>query len=208
MPTREENRRFWGEQYDWSDLGESWTPDPVWKRTILEATLWRYLERERDVLEIGPGAGRWTAEILALEPRRLVLVDLAAKCLDLCRARFGAQHPDIEYVLGDGLSLAGIADRQIDLIWSFDVFVHVEKPEVRGYVREFARVLRPGGLAIVHYASIDRCSGPEPRAGWRADFTSADMAEVAADAGLSIEADLYDPHISHANSSIAVLRRP
>ncbi len=206
MPTREENRRFWGEQYDWSDRGESWTPDPIWKRTILEGTLWRHLQRGRDVLEIGPGGGRWTAEILALEPRRLVLVDLTETCLELCRERFGAQRPDIEYLLGDGRSLAGVEDASIDLIWSFDVFVHVEKPEVGAYAKEFARVLRPGGLAIVHYASIDRCQGPDPRSGWRANFTSGDMAEVAREAGLGLEADLYDPHLSHANSSIAVLR--
>lgn len=208
MPTREENLRFWGRDYDWSDRGESWTPGELWKRTILERTLWPHLTPGMDVLEIGPGAGRWTSEILTRAPRRLVLVDLAQKCLDMCAERFGAEHPDIEYLLGDGMSLVGVDDGSIDLVWSFDVFVHVEKPQVKGYMHEFARVLRPGAVAILHYASIDRAQCEDPREGWRANFTSMDLRELLDDARLELIDDLYHPLISHTNSSIALFRRP
>jgi len=209
MPTREENRTMWDQQFDWSRRGEEWTVSRDWWRSILDATLVKYARTGQSVLEIGPGAGRFTEELIAREPRRLVLLDLSPRCLEMCRERFGDLGGRLECVLGDGRSVPIDGARAFDFIFSFDVFVHVEKPEVEAYFADFARLLVPGGIGIIHYASIDRTPhGRDPLSGWRARFRSTDMHAVLAANNLTLLEDLYDEQISHANSSIAVFRRP
>jgi ubiquinone/menaquinone biosynthesis C-methylase UbiE len=207
MPSREQNKLHFNEEYDWSDGGEFWTPpDPLWKQTILDHTLRKYLRSESSILEIGPGAGRWTAELLRFRPRRLVLVDLAPKCLELCRQRFAA-HDCLEYYPTDGRSLDAVADASIDFLWSFDVFVHIEREDIEAYFDHIRRVLVPGAVGVVHYASIDRAQGENPRAGWRADFSSAQMFEILGRQRLTLLADHFHPQLAAGNSSIAVFQR-
>lgn len=207
MPSREDNRRHWNTEHDWTDLGEMWTPDALWKRTIIEQTLAPFVRSDMTVVEIGPGGGRWTVEILARGIRRLVLVDLAEKCLELCRQRF-ADRKEVEYHLNDGRSLPFLRDAEVDLVWSFDVFVHIDKPDTEAYFTEFARVLRPGGLGMIHYASLDRAPAGNNRRGWRADYTSADMRALIARLGFELIHDHYDPDIAAANSSLVLFSKP
>jgi ubiquinone/menaquinone biosynthesis C-methylase UbiE len=211
MPSIEENRNFWGRDYHWKELGEDWGPkDPRWKATILERAVTPFLFPGARVLEIGPGAGRFTEELLKREPRSIVLLDLAQKCLDMCKERFGAD-PRLEYVLSNGRSLPGIADQSVDFIFSFDVFVHIEKPELEAYFEEFKRVLKPGGTASIHYATIDRADptiDPDPRIGWRADYRSTDMHNLLTRLGLEGLDDFYHPLLSCGNSSMVSLRKP
>ncbi|MFH0946171.1 MAG: class I SAM-dependent methyltransferase, partial [Planctomycetota bacterium] len=116
-------------------------------------------------------------------------------------------HPALELVCNDGQDLGFVGDETIDFIWSFDVFVHLEKPEVAAYFAHFKRVLRPGGLGVVHYATLDRAPLAERKVGWRAEFTSGDMFALLKEHGLRIVQDFYDPHISFANSSVIVFRK-
>lgn len=207
MPSREHNREHW-EQWDWSTLGEEWTPaDPRWKAAIVRYSMQPYLRGGETILEIGPGGGRWTAELLRLEPRRIIAVDLTERCIELCRKRF-LREPRLELHRNDGRDLSFVADDTIDFIYSFDVFVHVEAPEIDAYFGEFARVLRPGGRAAIHYASLDRAPAGDPRRGWRADFTSVEMHALLAKHGFALVADYYEPWISCANSSVVVFERP
>jgi SAM-dependent methyltransferase len=206
LPDIEENRRQWNE-WDWSKLGEEWTPDdPQWKSAILEYALDRHLPERANVLEIGPGGGRWTAELLDRKVHHLIAVDLAERCIDLCRERF-AGAPNLELHVNDGRDLSFVPDRSIDFVWSFDVFVHIEAPEVEQYFREFARVMKPGARGSVHYASIDRAQNDDARFGWRANFTSDEMFAILERVGLTLLHDYYEPWISSTNSSIVVFER-
>ena len=56
-------------------------------------------------------------------------------------------------------------DASIDRIWSFDVFVHIQAIDIEAYVAQFARILRPGGTALIHHSK----SGTFAR-GWRSDM--------------------------------------
>ncbi|MBK8096390.1 MAG: class I SAM-dependent methyltransferase [Planctomycetes bacterium] len=207
MPSREDNKRHWNTEHDWADLGEVWTQSDHWKRAIIDQTLDPFVKPGMTVVEIGPGGGRWTVEILARGVGRLVLVDLAEKCLELCRQRF-AGRTGIEYHCNDGRSLPFLRAGEVDLVWSFDVFVHIDKPDTEAYFAEFARVLRPGGLGMIHYASIDRAPAGNNRRGWRADYTSADMRSLIARLGFELIHDHYDPDIAANNSSLVLFRRP
>jgi hypothetical protein len=61
-------------------------------------------------------------------------------------------HPT--FLLGDGLSLTGIPDNSISLVFSFDSLVHVNLQCLTAYAGEIHRVLEPGGHAFVHHANL------------------------------------------------------
>ncbi len=98
------------------------------------------------MVEIGCGVGRLTrvisrraATVRALDISQLMLDRAAELCADL---------DNVEWLLGDGESLAGVDDASADACISHVVFQHIPDPAITlGYVREIGRVLRPGGWA-------------------------------------------------------------
>lgn len=139
----------WAE-YDWSAGGEEWTESAAWKDGLIQEILAPGVPKESVVVEIGPGAGRWSA-VLRDRVARLILVEPSEAMLAVTRARFEGD-PGVSWVLSDGASLPGVEDASVDAVWSFDVFVHLSANDVAGYLGEIARVLRPGGVATVHHA--------------------------------------------------------
>lgn len=165
--TREDNLRTWSE-HDWSRLGEEWSNDPEWKASVVRHILEPNVPPGSRVLEIGPGGGRWTEHLLE-RASKLSVVDLAPKCIELCKERF-RDRDNIEYFVNDGRSLGFLGPLSIDRVWSWDVFVHIRSDDVREYIREIARVLRPGGRAVIHHAK----NGPS-ELGWRSDMSARKM---------------------------------
>lgn len=201
------NKLIW-EAWDWTAEGEEWTPSPEWKESVLRKILRRHIPAGGVVVEIGPGGGRWTGALLE-NADRLFAVDISEECLRVCGERFEGCEK-IEFVLTPGDSLPGIADGVADAIWSFDVFVHINRKEVEGYAAEFARVLRPGGTGVVHHGTVGGKNG-----GWRSDLTAQGMLDCLRGAGLEVveqfrewtdggreyQAGLYD-------DAITVFRKP
>jgi SAM-dependent methyltransferase len=182
-----DNRRKWSD-YDWSGGGEEWNASSEWKQALIERVLVRWIPADASVLEIGPGAGRWS-QALAPRASRLVLVDVSERPLQLCRARFG-DDTRIQYILSSGSDLPGVEDGSIDAVWSFDVFVHVAPCGQAAYLEEIARVLTPGGVAVVHH-SDGRNRGQLPsRHGWRSPMSRDLFARLAVERGLQVEHQL------------------
>jgi cyclopropane fatty-acyl-phospholipid synthase-like methyltransferase len=181
------NYEYW-QRWDWSLKGEEWTPSDEWKRALIDEVMLANLKPATTILEIGPGAGRWTE---ALQPiaRRLILVDLSDRCIELCRRRF-AGAKNIEFHVNDGRSLSAIASDSVDGVWSFDVFVHIAPPDVDAYVAEVSRVLRAGGRAVIHHAKAGRAQGASD-VGQRSNMTAAQFAEMVTERGL-ILVDQFD----------------
>ena len=105
--TSSKNRDIWN-SWNWSKRGEEWTEevkdlkglDPAeWKENLIQGLMLKYFRRDAVVLEIGPGGGRWTNELLSrLNPKKLLLADITESCLEVCKHRF-AEHRSIEYHL-------------------------------------------------------------------------------------------------------------
>ena len=156
------NRAKWGNRDEWERAGNNWTfhaefcgqPYERWQQAVVETFMDPYLGSELDVLEIAPGQGRWTEHIVG-NSATLTLVDLNESCIEVCRERFGS-HPEITFITNDGRSLP-VAAASVDTIWSFGSFVHFDPHEVDAYLREFRRVLRPGGRFVIHHTGW-----PEP----------------------------------------------
>ena len=101
--------------------------------------------RECCVVEIGCGLGRitrWLAEHFG----RVAAVDISEEMIRGARERL-ADCPNVEWFVGSGSDLAMLPDAAFDLAFSYIVFQHIPSRDViRSYVRETARVLRPGGF--------------------------------------------------------------
>ena len=77
------------DSWEWdADGGEKWTESEAWKDSVIREVLRPRVPEGSDVLEIGPGAGRWT-ETLAELAGSLTLVDISSRCIEICRDRFG-----------------------------------------------------------------------------------------------------------------------
>lgn len=96
------------------------------------------------VVEIGCGAGRMT-QWFARDFGRVEALDVSAEMIVLARKRL-AGFPNVSLHIGSGADLAPVAEGSADLVFSYIVFQHIPSREViENYVREAARVLKPGG---------------------------------------------------------------
>lgn len=128
-------------------LGEERTQlliDPVLERGGLDT-------RSSVALEIGCGVGRF-ARPLARRFRSVIAVDLAEEMVAKARElNPPAAHPNLEFAASDGTSLPA-GDAAVHFVFSYEVFQHMPSWDViDSNLREVARVLRPDGLALLHF---------------------------------------------------------
>lgn len=98
------------------------------------------------VLEIGCGVGRLT-RVLSARAASVLAVDVSERMLEIAKGHNTALV-NVEWVLGDGATLAGIDSGSVDACVSHVVFQHIPDAEVTlSYVAEMGRVLRPAGWA-------------------------------------------------------------
>ncbi len=210
--TLEENRRIWN-TYDWSGGGEEWTQavkeyrglDPAaWKQTLIDRVMKRWIRPGATTLEIGPGAGRWTEHLVGIAGV-LHVADISEKCLAVCRERFGGRDGiRFHLIRDDGLSF--LDPESIDCVWSYDVFVHITPNDVERYVGDFRRILRPGGVAVIHHSGRYR-TAEEAEMSYRSHLDAALFARMLARHGLEIvEQDTSLPH--KPGDVITVFRKP
>jgi ubiquinone/menaquinone biosynthesis C-methylase UbiE len=172
------NKKIW-ESWDWSGEGDEWSESEEWKQSLIRCVLDVQMPRDCAILEIGPGGGRWTAPLLE-RAREYVGVDISSTCVDHCRERF-RQFPNATFIVGSGRDLAQVPDDSVDAIWSFDVFVHINRSEVTAYAKDFLRVLRPGGVAAIHHGAVGGAQG-----GWRSNLTAEEFASILAQNKLQV----------------------
>lgn len=104
------------------------------------------------ILEIAPGAGRWT-QFLKDHCSKLILVDLSAQAMVRCRKRFkDCSH--IQYYVNDGRSLSMVRNDSVDLIFSFNSLVHADADALEAYVRECALKLSKDGVGFIHHSNL------------------------------------------------------
>jgi SAM-dependent methyltransferase len=102
-------------------------------------------------VEIGSGLGR---NCVALAERFGEVVGLDVSPEMVTRARELVPDRRISFLTGDGFTLRPIADDSVDLVLSFTVFQHIPRVGViESYLREAARVLRPGGVLAFQWNS-------------------------------------------------------
>lgn len=215
--TAQQNTAMWN-QYDWQRLGEEWTEQAhvqrgfdaeEWKARLIRERLERYMPTDGTLLEVGPGGGRWTEALLA-RSRALMLVDVAAKCLSLCRERFNAD-PRLRYHLVDPtrpsfIDATAVPDESVDGVWSYDVFVHINPTDISKYLKDFHRILRPGANAVIHHTGRTPSDRDYDEA-FRSQMNAQFFAHLARQAGLDV-VDQSDDLVHKPGDTITVLQKP
>ena len=184
-----DNREYWENQIRY---GDGWSGSNEQAAFNTSKVVQTYLkpfipDRALDILEIAPGGGRMTSELIPL-CRSLVIVDVCEACIEICKERF-KYSDNIEFYVNDGSSLEMVEDGSRDLIVSYDSFVHIDPEIIEIYVSQFAAKLRDFGVVWLTHSS--RASEAE----WRSDMSKEKMAAMAERHGLVTKAQIgFIPH--------------
>lgn len=105
----------------------------------------RALGEATSILEFGCGRGRLAARMMRLAPKASfhgvdVLPDAVAHCRRIL--------PRGTFSLGRSAPPLELPDASFDLIYSYSVFTHLSEPNHKAWLRELARVLKPGGVMM------------------------------------------------------------
>src|SRR5262249_40122449 len=115
------------------------------------------LPRRRTALDFGCGVGRLT-QGLATQFDEVHGVDIGGSMIE--HGRQHNRHGDkCTYHVNTGDDLRMFADDTFDLILSYLVLQHIEPYYTKNYLREFVRVLAPGGLLIFQLPSRGEMDG-------------------------------------------------
>ena len=155
-------RRYWDERaqenaafyvdttcdYDAPDMARFFeTGDHVVREALLDAPV--QPSARGAALEIGPGLGR-ICRALASHFDRVVGLDVSVEMMR--RARELVDDPRVTFAVGDGVTLQPVDDASVDFVVTFTVLQHLpDKGTIAGYLREAARVLRPGGVLAAQW---------------------------------------------------------
>jgi SAM-dependent methyltransferase len=138
-------RQWYGTASSWTDPGEAaalaWVAQQV---------------RGQPVLDVGVGGGR-TVPLLSAVSSDYTAVDYTPELVEICRRN----HPGIQVRQMDARDMSAFPDESFGLVmFSFNGLDAVDYEGRRTILREFARVLRPGGLAMF---STHNLHGPSYR---------------------------------------------
>jgi SAM-dependent methyltransferase len=117
---------------------------------IARMRAWELLGRDRDLLDIGCGIGRFV-EALAPQVRRVVGIDIAPAMIEIARQRC-RHHGNVELVQSSGRDLAMAGSAGFDLVYAVDTFPYLVQAGgglAARHLQEAARVLRPGGALLI-----------------------------------------------------------
>jgi SAM-dependent methyltransferase len=163
-----EVQRFWDRQAHadpmWAILtdpaksGGRWDADEFFATGTREigvfmeqAAEWGAPASRCSALDFGCGIGR-LSQALADHFGQVYGVDISPKMIELARQhnRKGAR---CEYLCNSAGDLRRFADGSIDMIYSWITLQHMRPRHARRYMREFLRLLAPGGLLLFQYPS-------------------------------------------------------
>jgi len=127
----------------WDDVAETYAArrDPSGSDADLIDDLLADLPADPTVLDVGCGDG---ARTLANLPAGAVGLDFSRRGLELARETV----PGARLVQGDMTALP-VADDSVDGLTAYHAVFHVPRDRHAEVYREFARVLRPGGLVLM-----------------------------------------------------------
>lgn len=105
------------------------------------------------VTELACGHGRHS-EIVQPKAGHLTLIDVFEDNLRTCQERM-SQSKNVTYLLGNGYDFQPIKTGSQSAIFCYDAMVHFAPELVESYLKDAARILAPGGLALLHHSNFN-----------------------------------------------------
>jgi len=146
------------------------------------------------VLEVAAGACRNTEKLLPLAGH-VIVTDIDPTAVEQCKDRFKDRPQDnakLSYNVIDGVHLP-VADESVSLIYQFDSGVHFHREVIHDYLKEFKRVLRPGGTGFFHHSNLAASQYPvvddldvTANEAWRSNMSSSLFEEYAKEVGFEM----------------------
>ena len=161
------------------------------------------------VAELACGHGRH-AEQVADQCQSLVVMDIHESNVEFCRSRL-ADRENVQCIVNNGYDLRPLEDHSLTAIFCYDAMVHFPRDVVELYLRDTARVLRPGGLALYQHsnydATDDRHYGLNPHA--QPDYLRLLLGRLAQAAGLEVvESRVIDSGDVSELDCLTLVRQP
>lgn len=159
-PATELLARGWGSYSDeWEKryptlayLGAEWIGANFCK-WIMDEYVKPYITENSIAIELGCGGGKFT-QYLAPLCHKVIAMDISSAMVARAVRYLALQGvANVQYVVNDGKSFIG-ADPPVDLIFSYDVFLHLPIELVYAYLVDGRRVLSDDGVFILHQQNI------------------------------------------------------
>lgn len=132
------------------EWGDTEIVEPL--RFVKDRYLMPYVNAEHVAVEIGPGGGRWTRHLLGF--KRIYAVDYHSELLDELRKNFRASN--IELVQNNGTDFPGVPRGSVDYLFSFGVFVHLDKDIIEAYLENMQGILKPKANVVIQYSDKNK----------------------------------------------------
>ncbi len=192
------------------------------RQEICDKLLSQFLRPEMTVLDFGCGPG-FLARCVSRLVTDVVATDVSRGVTACARQINPAQN--LRYA-NNGLSdLADLPDASFDFVYSFAVFQHLLKEQTLAFLKEFARVLRPGATGAFHSILKEPDAAPrypeQSTDGWIAQrvnlrmvyFSADEMRDQAgkaglADVGITRVEELADIDDDIGKEHLVTFRRP
>lgn len=139
-------------------LGDEWG-DRESVRRVLSDYIFPHIDTTMQVAEIGCGGGRIAAQTVEL-CKHLHCFDSSAEMISVAEESLAAFDNKTFYLTTGNRLAPPLEARSVDFAYSFDVMVHLEPRIIYRYMQELNKVLKPGSLCFLHFATM------ETRAGW------------------------------------------
>ena len=121
-----------------------------WDENTVFNKMFRKLDLQ-NVIELACGRGRHV-QMYEEKASHIVLVDILQKNIEYCKERF-TDNKKIEYYCNNGYNLEELDNDTYTALFCYDAMVHFEMMDIYEYLKDIHRVLRAGGMALLHHSN-------------------------------------------------------
>jgi len=137
------------------------------------------------VLDFACGTGR-IAQYFLRKDNKLILCDISKSAIDSCRHRF-SNSKNVDFLINNDTAIP-LEKETITFCYSWDAMVHFETEDLAIYLKEFNRILKPGGRGVVHHSNYG-ADGKRwtEHTRWRAGVSARDVQKICDELELVID---------------------